>query len=158
MLAIPTSGERISILDPLGRTVRYRLETDNRGPAPMAFSPDGHWLAMASREGTVNLCDLGIGEWVDRLHGHLLGVHDVEFSPDGSRLASASAKSEAVKLWDLEVRQEVATLSGEGSLFERVQFSPDGALLVAINSNGKLHIWRGASPQPDRSSAGSTGE
>ena len=95
---------------------------------------------------------------VDRLHGHLLGVHDVEFSPDGSRLASASAKSEAVKLWDLSVRQEVATLSGEGSLFERVQFSPDGSLLVAINSNGKLHIWRGAPTHPEPISTSSAGD
>ena len=158
MLAIPNSSEHITLLNPLTKAVRYRLETDNRGPAPMAFSPDGHWLAMASREGTVNLCDLGIGELVDRLHGHLLGVHDVEFSPDGSRLASASAKSEAVKLWDLSVRQEVATLSGEGSLFERVQFSPDGSLLVAINSNGKLHIWRGAPTHPEPISTSSAGE
>lgn len=75
---------------------------------------------------------------------HLSG-NDVAFSPDGERLASASAKNEAVKLWDVTSRHEVATLAGEGSLFERVQFSPDGTLLVAINSQGQAHLWRAPS-------------
>ena len=60
----------------------------------------------------------------------------------GARLASASAKNEAVKLWDAATQHEVATLAGEGALFRHVKFSPDGTLLVAINSQGKAHIWR----------------
>jgi WD40 repeat protein len=142
LLAMPGSESAVEILNVATAQTQVSLDVENWGASPMAFSPDSALLAMASREGTVNIWDVSRGTIVDVLRGHLLGVHDVAFSPDGERLASASAKNEAVKLWDVTSRHEVATLAGEGSLFERVQFSPDGTLLVAINSQGKAHIWR----------------
>ena len=61
------------------------------------------------------------------------------------RLATASQGKEAVKLWDVVSRQEVATLPGEGLIKGRLSFSPDGNMLVAINAQGKAHIWRAPS-------------
>jgi WD40 repeat protein len=146
-LALPGSERAVEILKLSNGQIQFSLDADNwgAGAGPMAFSPDGALLARASREGTVSLWDVASGELVDVLRGHLLGVHDVAFSPDGQRLASASAKNEAVKLWDVASRHEVATLAGEGSLFDRVKFSPDGTLLVGINSQGRAHIWRAPS-------------
>ena len=110
----------------------------------MAFSRQGPVLAVSSIEGVISLWNYAnAAAAIDVLRGHLLGVNDVAFSPDGERLASASAKyDEAVKLWDPKSGHEVATLAGDGSLFSRLKFSPDGALLMAINRQGQAHLWR----------------
>ena len=152
LLALPASQGTVEILNLREGRTEARLNVENWGAGPMAFSPNGALLAMASREGTVNLWNAINWTSVDVLRGHLLGVHGVAFSPDGERLASASAMSEAVKLWDVPSRHEVATLAGEGSLFERVKFSPDGTVLLALNTQGQVHLWWApALEQSDRS-------
>ncbi len=145
LLALPGSEKAVEILQISAGPIQATVGYEHWLPGPMTFSPDSTLLAMASREGIVSLGDVSNGTTVDVLRGHLLGVHDVAFSPDGERLASASAKNEAVKLWDVHSRHEVATLAGEGSLFDRVKFSPDGTVLIAINAQGKAHIWRAPS-------------
>jgi WD40 repeat protein len=68
------------------------------------------------------------------------------FSPDGKRLAMASAGSEAIKLLDVEGHLELLTLEGRGSEFEPTAFSPDGNLLGTMStSSGVLHLWRAPS-------------
>ncbi len=91
----------------------------------MAFTPDGGTLATASEDALVKLWDPATLREVATLRGHLLGVHSVQVSPDGRRLASGSHAKEAVKLWDLATWQEVTTLEGRGSFFYRTMFSPD---------------------------------
>ena len=41
----------------------------------MAFSPDGKTLAMASREGNVQLWDVATGKLLETLKGHSSAVH-----------------------------------------------------------------------------------
>ena len=57
----------------------------------VAFSPDGKTLAMASREGTVQLWDVATGKLLETLKGHSSAVRAVVFSPDGRTLASGSS-------------------------------------------------------------------
>ena len=118
------------------------VATEVPGITGIAFSPDGTCLAISSIDGSASLWNAAKWTRMDVLRGHLLGVHDLAFSPDSQRLATASARNEAIKIWDVASRQEVATLAGDGTLFNRVTFSPDGRLLTAINSQGEAHIWR----------------
>ena len=54
----------------------------------------------------------------------------MSFSPDGTRLASASANG-IVKLWDVATGQELLTLKGHTSYVNSVVFSPDGTRLAS---------------------------
>ena len=64
----------------------------------VAFSPDGQYLASASRDNTVKLWHVKSGECTRTMEGHSYWVSSVAFSPDGQYLASCSA-DKTVKIW-----------------------------------------------------------
>jgi len=78
------------------------------------------------------------------LSGHNGGVNDVTFSPDGSRLSTASLDGTA-KVWDPTTGKILLTLpSGEaasdGEVYA-VAFSPDGKNLATAGEAGVVTIW-----------------
>src|SRR5262249_46029542 len=107
----------------------------------VAFSPDGRRLVTAAgwRSVTADLIDRAVRVWdaetgqeLGSLKGHALAVSSVAFSPDGSRLASASLDG-TVKVWDATTSQEARPLPG-GIL------SPDGKHLAGTIGN-EVKVW-----------------
>jgi dipeptidyl aminopeptidase/acylaminoacyl peptidase len=80
-----------------------------------------------------NLWDGRTGEQVAQLSWEG-GYIDVDFSPDGSRLATSG---DNVRLWDGEMGDLIAVLEG----FQAV-FSPDGTRLATASSDG-TRLWDG---------------
>jgi hypothetical protein len=74
------------------------------------------------------------------LRGHTKGVSGVSWSPDGTRLASASQDG-TVKVWDTRSGQEVLTLKGHTGWVEGVAWSPDGTRLASASTDGTVKIW-----------------
>jgi WD40 repeat protein len=62
----------------------------------------------------------------------------VNFSPDGSRLATSSLKA---RIWDATTGEEQVTLDGHASLILWVEFSPEGSRLATISVDGKAKVW-----------------
>src|ERR1700733_450311 len=65
----------------------------------------------------------------------------IEFSPDGSRLASVCP--DAVRLWDGRTGNHIATLDGHSGHVLRAKFSPDGSILVSGSENKTVQVWNG---------------
>ena len=68
----------------------------------MAWSPDGKWLATASRDNTAKVWDAGTGEELLTLIGHTARILSVAWSPDGKRLATGS-EDRTVQVYAMDI-------------------------------------------------------
>jgi WD40 repeat protein len=74
------------------------------------------------------------------LEGHTYPVNYVEFSRDGTKLASCSLDG-CTNIWEAETGDKIATLP-ENSLGIKVcRFSPNGELLITAGDDEKATIW-----------------
>jgi WD40 repeat protein len=112
----------------------------NRG---VAFSPDGSRLVTGSGccgqdpNGAPKIWDLVTGRVLTRLE-HRVDLWEVDWSPDGSSIATAGEDG-AVRVWDPETGEERYAISGG---YGAVRFSPDGTLLATAGQD--LKVWDSA--------------
>jgi hypothetical protein len=64
----------------------------------------------------------------------------VAFSPDGSRLATASDDGTA-RLWDVASGKPLIVLRGHPAPVVAVAFSPDGSRLATAGADGTARLW-----------------
>ena len=92
------------------------LESDERGTCVVAFSPDGSRIAAGGEDDTTRIFDARTGEQSVVLRGSGatadLCVRSVDFSPDGTMLATQNPG--AVRIWalDIDVLLETAGRNG----------------------------------------------
>jgi WD40 repeat protein len=88
---------------------------------------------------------IGVPEHVSRIIGNLRLRHSreinaVAFSPDGSKLASASS-DESVKIWDLSNGHELLTYAGHTDKVRCLAWSLDGKSVASAGMEQTIKIW-----------------
>jgi WD40 repeat protein len=93
---------------------------------------------------TVKVWDIVTGQILFTFSGHRGIIYSVAFSPDGKRLATASADA-TVKVWDVasikETSRDPLTLSGHSGAIYKVVFSPDGRRLATACDDGTSRVY-----------------
>jgi WD40 repeat protein len=86
------------------------------------------------------LWDARSGERLLNLSDHRDSVTKIAFSPDGTKLATASFDGTA-RVWDGGSGEERLTLGGYGTRLQDVVFSPDGGHLVTASEDGTVRAY-----------------
>lgn len=136
------------------RTIRGQIGAGQDGKNfALAISPDGGSLAVAGWYGDsagaeppfgdVRLFDLKSGALTAVLSGHDYVVYDLDFSPDGKRLA-AGGQDGFVYLWkagDAGDWQPETRLDADSFRIEKIAFAMGGARLVAATADNGIRLW-----------------
>jgi len=117
----------------------------------IAFRPDGKRVAVVGNlsrllAGEVRILDSKNLRDVWSLQGHTFNVTAVVFSPDGQRLATASA-DRTIRVWDLTAGQEVLKLNGIMDV-RSLRFLSDGRRLISASTDRTIRVWD-ATPLPE---------
>ncbi len=125
----------------------------------LQYSPDGKYLATASKDKTVKLWDAVTRQQVRQLTGHTGEVTCVAFSPDSKRLASGSMDA-TVRLWEVATGSELGKpLRGHTAGVSAVAFSNDGKLLASGGGNSArdVRLWHLSAKPEGRKLGGHNG-
>lgn len=135
MFLFETNGA-VEVVDRQLKVLRELPEAGGRA----WFSPDGRWLATGSWGHSLKLW-----KWPElECAGELPEVGIVvalSFSPDSSRLVTASREGRLI-LWDVSARRRLSEVTThEGSIIWTVAFSPDGSRLASGGNDQALRLW-----------------
>ena len=106
----------------------------------VAFSPNGKYLASASRDCTIRLYKGETGQFITTLAGHQDWINCISFAPDSRHLVS-SAWDYNLKVWDVRKGKEECTLKGHILSVEGCGFSQDGRMVVSSGYDATIRVW-----------------
>ncbi len=94
----------------------------------------------------IRLWELASGQEVAMLEGHEAGTRDLDFSPDGRFLASASGANQStldrtVRVWDVATGRELRRFSGHLGAVNVVAFAPDGCSVISGGEDATALVW-----------------
>lgn len=103
------------------------------------FSPDGRWIATASKDMTARIWSASSGQPLTRPLQHGGEVNSVRFSPDCQRVVTACTDG-AARVWEIASGETLGTAFEHGARVGYAEFSPDGRRILTV-SGVTARLW-----------------
>ena len=99
-------------------------------------------LATGGRDKLVRLWETTNWKKIAEFEGHQDRISCIEFSPDGSRIASCD-ESGSIRLWDVQSHRQISEIcQANGIECLSLDFSPDGTRIVTAHGDGTALVWK----------------
>jgi WD40 repeat protein len=109
----------------------------------VAYSPDGKYLASASKDRAVRLTEADTGKGVFTFADRDQDVLAVAFGRDGKSVV-ASGLQPGLSWWDTATGARIRSAGGHRGAVHELAFSRDGRLLASAGEDGTVKLWNGA--------------
>jgi WD40 repeat protein len=112
----------------------------------LAFSPASDLIASAGADAILKTWNTDLGLVAEFPAIHRDGIEALAFSPDGTRIATASLDGSAI-LWDLASTQNLFTFRIKANIITNptqlmgVTFNLDGSRLITSASDSNIYVW-----------------
>ena len=113
----------------------------------VAWSPDGHHILTASRDGAARIWDATTGDNTLTLT-HTDYVTWVAWSPDGHHILTGSSHGTA-RIWDATTGDNTLTLK-HTDWISTAAWSPDGTHILTASKDGAARIWESTTGEQAR--------
>ena len=130
------------------RDIPHRIVSNNHAN-DMQFSPNGQWFACI-RNNDIAIIDVQSGDQLHLLRLHTDAINDIEFSPDGSRLASVS-NDRKLAVWDTSTGALLWSQVAHKHRASDVAFHPTLPTLATAGSDAMVRFWSTREPVADDS-------
>lgn len=97
-------------------------------------------ILSGSMDNSLKLWDVGTGNELHHLSGHLDTVTCCAFSPDG-RSALSGSEDRTLRLWDVSTGEAKFILNGHSDTVTCCAVSPDGKTVLSGSADRTLRLW-----------------
>ena len=107
--------------------------------SPTSYPHDSRGVVIGP-DGAAVVRDFAAGRDLAKLAGHHARVTAAAVSPDGKRIATASADG-LIRVWDAESYRPLVEPEGHAGAVRGVAVSPDGRLAISTGRDGTARVW-----------------